>query len=145
MSTKAKTEIDLIGSVGGLRSDSGGRAERPAGGAPSLAVGLPREVRDRLSDDVIDGLLAGARTEEEIVSRGGMVLAQLTKRLVDAPVGRGDAWAGVSPCSRAERDSRLANHAEHTTGAAAPLRALCRTCNPRRRSERTRSQTCGPR
>jgi hypothetical protein len=32
MSTKAKTETDqLIDSAGGLRSEPGGRAERPAG------------------------------------------------------------------------------------------------------------------
>jgi putative transposase len=43
---------------------------------------LPREVRDRLSDEVIDELLAGARTEEEIVGPGGL-LADLTRRLVE--------------------------------------------------------------
>src|SRR6266568_3935933 len=86
MSTKAKTEIDLTGSAGGLRSEPGGRAQRPAGAArlredrPPLE--LPDEVRDRLADEVIDELLAGARTEEEIVGPGG-VLAQLTKRLVE--------------------------------------------------------------
>jgi transposase-like protein len=36
----------------------------------------------RLPDEVIDELLAGARTEEEIVGPGGL-LAQLTKRLVE--------------------------------------------------------------
>lgn len=36
----------------------------------------------RISDDVIDELLAGASTEEEIAGRGGL-LAQLTKRLVE--------------------------------------------------------------
>jgi putative transposase len=84
MSTKAKTETDqLIGSAGGLRSEPGGRAERPAGGAPPAEVELlPQAVRDRLSDELIDQLLAGARTEEEIVGSGG-VLAQLTKRLVE--------------------------------------------------------------
>jgi putative transposase len=82
MSTTAKPEIDLIGSAGGLRSEPGGRAQRPAGGAPAPEVQLPREVRDRLSDEVIDGLLAGARSEEEIVGPGG-VLAELTKRLVE--------------------------------------------------------------
>jgi putative transposase len=66
--------------AGGLRSEPGGRAERPGGGAPMPE--LPQEVRDRLSDEVIDELLAGARTEEEIVGPGG-VLAQLTKRLVE--------------------------------------------------------------
>jgi len=88
MSTKAKTETDLIEaagvvSAGGLRSEPVGRAKQPAGGAP-LPGGelLPQEIRDRLSDEVIDELLAGARSEEEIVGPGG-VLAQLTKRLVE--------------------------------------------------------------
>jgi putative transposase len=92
MSTKAKTEGELIeataevDSAGGLRSEPGGRAQRPAGAARLLEgrspVGLPGEVRDRLSDELIDELLAGARSEEEIVGPGG-VLAQLTKRLVE--------------------------------------------------------------
>jgi hypothetical protein len=42
---------------------------------------LPAELRDRLGDELIDQLLAGARTEEEIVGPGG-VLALLTRRLV---------------------------------------------------------------
>jgi putative transposase len=94
-------------SAGDERSEPGGRATRGAGGtlraaaaggrrrelAPELvedavnrarvrsAVGeLP--VGGRLSDEVIDGLLAGASTEEEIVGPGGL-LAQLTKRLVE--------------------------------------------------------------
>ena len=75
MSTK--TETELIDSAGGARSEPGGRAQRPAGAAPP--VGLPDEVRDRLADEVIDELLAGARSEEEIVGPGG-VLAQLTRR-----------------------------------------------------------------
>src|SRR3954464_7997925 len=62
MSTKAKTETEeLIDSAGA-----------------SLAI--PDAVRARFADEVIDELLAGARTEEEIVGPGG-VLAQLTKRL----------------------------------------------------------------
>src|SRR5579859_5628525 len=80
MSTKAKTGTGLMGSAGGLRSEPGGRAEQPAGGAP--ATELPLELREQLSDEVIDQLLTGARTEEEIVGPGG-VLAQLTKRLVE--------------------------------------------------------------
>ncbi len=80
MSTKARTETDLIGSAGGLGREPGGRAARPAGGAPTTEL-LP-ELREQLSDEVIDQLLAGARTEEEIVGPGG-VLAQLTKRLVE--------------------------------------------------------------
>lgn len=91
MSTKTTT-VELIeitaeaGSAGGVGSEPGGRAQRPAGAA-RLPQGvpleeLPPEVRDRLSDAVIDELLAGSRTEEEIVGPGG-VLAQLTKRLVE--------------------------------------------------------------
>jgi putative transposase len=37
---------------------------------------------DRISDEVIDELLAGAKTEEEIAGPGGL-LAQLTKRLIE--------------------------------------------------------------
>jgi hypothetical protein len=78
------TKIDQIESVidgvaGGTGSEPGGRASRPAGGEP---FEIPEAVRDRLSDGVIDELLAGARTEEEIVGPGG-VLARLTKRLVE--------------------------------------------------------------
>src|SRR6476620_1833268 len=80
MSTKAKTETtQLIDSAGGVRSEPVGRAQRPAGVA---GFEVTDAVRDRLSAEVIDELLAGARTEEEIVGPGG-VLAQLTKRLVE--------------------------------------------------------------
>jgi putative transposase len=90
--------------AGGERSEPGGRAQRPAGEPLRAAAGggeLPAEVVDdavnrarvrtavgelagggRLSDAVIDELLAGASTEEEIVGPGGL-LAQLTKRLVE--------------------------------------------------------------
>jgi putative transposase len=40
------------------------------------------DLRRKLPDDVVDELLAGARTEEEIVGPGGL-LSQLTKRLVE--------------------------------------------------------------
>jgi putative transposase len=43
---------------------------------------LPPGVRGRLSDELIDELLAGARTEEELVGPGGL-LADLTRRLVE--------------------------------------------------------------
>src|SRR5437899_178025 len=88
MSTKAKTDSGLIEApagvdrAGGLRSEPGGRAQRPAGAARLLEGRLPDEVRDRLADEVVDEPLAGARTEEEIVGPGG-VLARLTKRLVE--------------------------------------------------------------
>src|SRR5919112_5051724 len=73
--------------VGGERGEPGGRAARDAGAAcPSRGAvpvdELPRGVRDRLSDELIDELLAGVRTEEEIVGPGGL-LADLTRRLVE--------------------------------------------------------------
>jgi hypothetical protein len=82
MSTTSKSQTELTEeavAAGGLRSEPVGRAEQPAGGGP---LELPVQVRERLSDEVIDRLRAGARTEEEIVGPGG-VLAQLTKRLVE--------------------------------------------------------------
>src|SRR5437588_7312339 len=82
MSTKAETETVLIEDAGGMRSERVGRVEQPAGGAPSFGIELSPGVRDRLADEVIDELLAGARSEEEIVGPGG-VLARLTKRLVE--------------------------------------------------------------
>jgi putative transposase len=43
---------------------------------------MPDEIRRTLPDEVVDELLAGASTEEEIVGPGGL-LSQLTKRLVE--------------------------------------------------------------
>ncbi len=85
-------------------SGSGGRPERTGGGAlvvepsslsPELVdeavdrAGGRRRVRqtlgvgsERISDEVIDELLAGASTEEEIAGPGGL-LADLTKRLLE--------------------------------------------------------------
>jgi len=87
MSTRIETDRELIETVGvdgagRLRSEPGGRAQRPAGAARLLEERSPGEVRDRLANEVIDEFLAGARSEEEIVGPGG-VLAQLTKRLVE--------------------------------------------------------------
>jgi hypothetical protein len=92
MPTNSKTTTELseetagLESAGGERSSPGGRAQRSAGAArrpqaPPI-VDLPPEVRDRLSDELVDELLAGARTEEEIVGPGGL-LADLTRRLVE--------------------------------------------------------------
>jgi putative transposase len=43
---------------------------------------VPDDIRRKLPDEVVDELLAGAKTEEEIVGPGGL-LGQLTKRLVE--------------------------------------------------------------
>lgn len=67
---EAQTAADRIERAGGLRSEPVGRAEQPAGGGP---FELPVGVRGRLSDEVIDELLAGALTEEEIVGSGGVL------------------------------------------------------------------------
>ena len=86
MSTNIETEVVTGEAAGGAGSEPGGRASRPAGGARRRRgvgdVQLPESIVDRLPDAVIDELLAGARTEEELVGPGG-VLAQLTKRLVE--------------------------------------------------------------
>src|SRR4051812_21028856 len=97
------------GRAGVERSEPGGRAQLNAGARrragdpldrPRLPTGLVdaavdraagrRRVRQalgvpsdrRISDEVIDELLAGASTEEEIAGPGGL-LAELTKRLVE--------------------------------------------------------------
>jgi putative transposase len=66
--------------------DSEGAGGEPLGEAPAtpseILRGVPDDLRGKLPDDVVDELLAGARTEEEIVGPGGL-LSQLTKRLVE--------------------------------------------------------------
>ena len=72
-------------SAGVARSEPGGRAQRRAGAArrePPPRPELADEVKALLPDELIDELLAGARTEEEIAGQGGL-LSQLTKRLVE--------------------------------------------------------------
>src|SRR5260370_32030149 len=71
-------------SAGAERSEPGGRAKRRAGaaGPPDARPELAAEVKELLPDGLIDELLSGARTEEEITGPGGL-LAQLTRRLVE--------------------------------------------------------------
>jgi putative transposase len=86
--TQSRIDVTENGARAGVeRSEPGGRAELSAGAARrapgSVPVDeLPPGVRDRLSDELIDELLAGARTEEELVGPGGL-LADLTRRLVE--------------------------------------------------------------
>jgi putative transposase len=67
-------------------SNPGGAGGEPLGETPATPSGIleamPDEIRRKLPDEVVDELLAGARTEEEIVGPGGL-LSQLTKRLVE--------------------------------------------------------------
>jgi len=106
MSTGTKRTIEGCkeGRVAVTRSEPGGRAEREGSAAPGdLSVeGLPSELRERLGDELIDQLLAGARTEEEIVGPGG-VLAQLTRRLVERAM-----------------DAELTEHLGYERGGAPP-------------------------
>src|SRR6188472_4031577 len=88
---ESQTSVEVRGTRAGVeRSEPGGRAQRDAGavrapeGAPLSE--LPPGVRDRLSDELIEELLAGARTEEELVGPGGL-LADLTRRLVERAMG----------------------------------------------------------
>ena len=61
-----------------------GAGNRP--GYPSapfeILEGVPDEIRRQLPDEVVDKLLAGVRSEEEIFGPGG-IFGQLTKRLVE--------------------------------------------------------------
>ena len=61
-----------------------GAGEPPGEPAPPPGIldSVPDEIRRKLPDDVVDELLAGAKTEAEIVGSGGL-LGQLTKRLVE--------------------------------------------------------------
>ena len=51
---------------------------------------LPDEMREKLPDELVDELLAGAKTEEEIVGPGGL-LSQMTKRGGRVRAGSPDA------------------------------------------------------
>src|ERR1700736_3395163 len=88
MSTTISSRLDESadpGSAGAERSEPVGRAQRRAGAAhrePAPRAELAEEVKALLPDGLIDELLAGARTEEEIAGPGGL-LGQLTKRLVE--------------------------------------------------------------
>ena len=105
------------GSVGAWAGNRPGYPTNASGreaGIPPVVGDLPREVRDVLVDEVVDALLAGARSEEEIVGPGGL-LSQLTKRLVarameveltdhlgfephlEPPGGTGNARNGTTP------------------------------------------------
>jgi putative transposase len=87
MSTTISSRLDDTqdpdGSAGAERGEPGGRAQRRAGAARrARGPELAEQVKALLPDEVIDELLSGARTEEEITGPDGL-LGQLTKRLVE--------------------------------------------------------------
>src|ERR1051325_6944899 len=64
-------------------SRPGGRAKRGGAGGPwAWRPELAAELKALLPDELLDELLAGARTEEEITGPGGL-LSQLTERLLE--------------------------------------------------------------
>jgi len=88
----------------------------------------------RLSDEVIDELLAGASTEEEIVGPGGL-LAQLTKRLVERAM-------------EVERTDHLSSYPEFVPGSEGARSRARQPARPAFASFRQRAQALavdGPR
>jgi hypothetical protein len=75
-------EVDSV--VRATGCEPGGAGELLGEPAPSAGIleRLPDEMREKLPDELVDELLSGASTEEEIVGPGGL-LSQLTKRLVE--------------------------------------------------------------
>lgn len=97
MSTSMQEHIESqqgLVPAAGERREPGGRVERTSGGAPLAggsgarrwpavsAADLSEEVREQLTDELIDELLAGRRGEREILGPDGL-LGDLTKRLVE--------------------------------------------------------------
>jgi hypothetical protein len=81
MPSSTKRSIDRA--RGFAREGAGGSPLGESSATPSEILRyMPDDIRKQLPDDVVDALLAGASTEEEIVGPGG-VLSQLTKRLVE--------------------------------------------------------------
>jgi putative transposase len=79
--TKEKNSVDRA-----RVSELAGAGGEPLGELPAPPSGIldrvPDDLRRQLPDEVVDELLAGAKSEEAIVGPGG-VLAELTKRLVE--------------------------------------------------------------
>jgi len=75
----AATQVQMREEVaaGVSRSEPVGRAQRDASGRevdrPPGVGDLLREVRELLPDGVVDELLAGVRSEDEIVGPGGLL------------------------------------------------------------------------
>ena len=76
--TSDQNVVPAIGSEPWVGESRLGGVSAPAG----ILDRVPDDLRGVLSNEVVDGLLAGAKTEEEIVGPGGL-LSQLTKRLVE--------------------------------------------------------------
>jgi putative transposase len=88
MSSTISTRLDepqdpQDGGAGVARSEPGGRAQRRAGAARREDPDpLADRVKELLPNELIDQLMAGAKSGEEITGQGGL-LSQLTKRMVE--------------------------------------------------------------
>jgi putative transposase len=75
-------EVDSVVRATGSNPDGAGEPSGEPAPPPGILGRLPDEMREKLPDELVDELLAGAKTEEEIVGSGGL-LSQLSKRLVE--------------------------------------------------------------
>jgi hypothetical protein len=80
-STTSRKSLDRA-SFSGRRGAGGEPLGEPTAPPPGILERVPDDVRRQLPDEIVDELLVGARTEEEIVGPGGLV-SRLTKRLVE--------------------------------------------------------------
>ncbi len=78
----ATREVDSVVRASSSLPDGAGEPSGEPAPRRGILESVPDDLRRQLPDDVVDELLAGARTEEEIVGPGGL-LSQLTKRLVE--------------------------------------------------------------
>jgi putative transposase len=76
------SEVDCVVRATGLNPGGAGEPSGEPAPPPGILEGVPDDLRRQLPDEVVDELLAGAKTEEEIVGPGGL-LSQLTRRLVE--------------------------------------------------------------
>jgi putative transposase len=75
-------DVDSVVRASSSVPDGAGEPSGEPAARPGILESVPDDLRRQLPDEVVDELLAGARSEEEIVGPGGL-LSQLTKRLVE--------------------------------------------------------------
>ena len=73
-------EVDSVVRASG--SERGGVGEPLGEPAPAAGIleRLPDDLRGKLPDELVDELLAGSKTEEEIVGPGGLLVIPATGR-----------------------------------------------------------------
>src|SRR5579875_476502 len=82
MSATKEKKIQFQSACSDLHGAGGEPVGEPPAPPPGILDSVPDDIRRQLSDEVVDELLAGARTEQEVFGPGG-VFGQLTKRLVE--------------------------------------------------------------